>query len=138
MDSNLNNNKKKPDEYDIAVNIAWKEFESRHSSLPEWLNKCIRISGSKNSKNKWLIKLSVLPKIKLQPNQHVEEINGNSVLVNTNPLTGEERIVICGGPSVDIEILFQIEVDIFNNSTAIITDTELGLLDGTKYEFNNC
>ena len=139
MESDLKKENNRDDTYNIAVNIAWKEFEEKHprESWPEWLTKCMRVSGTKSPNNKWLVKMTVLPKVQLKPNQHWEEINGNRVLVNTDPITAEERIVICGGPAVDVEVLFMAEVDHVNGSAKVITDANLELLDGTKYELNN-
>jgi hypothetical protein len=140
MESNLKKGNKKYDDNNMAVNIAWREFEDRHprESWPEWLTKCIRISGTKSPNNNWLIKITVLPKSELKPNQHWEEKNGIPVLVEVEPSTGKRRLVICGGPAVDVEVLFEAEIDLDNGSATVITDTDLELLDGTKYEFNNC
>lgn len=75
-----------------------------------------------------------LPKTQLKPNQHWEEKRGIPVLVEVDPITGKRSIVICGGPAVDVEVIFQVEIDLFKGSATVITDTDVEILDGTKYE----
>jgi len=131
------NNKFDNENKSNILDIAMREFETRHprESWPEWFTKCMIIRGYESNNNR-LIKITLRHKIQLKPNQYWKEIRGHRVLVNTDPITGKERIVICGGPEVDVEVIF--EIDIASGFTKIITDTDIDLLDGTKYELNNC
>lgn len=138
MDSDFYKVNNSIDTYNEAVNIAWIGFEMRHpkDSWPEWLIKCVIVRGMKSPDNKWLIKIAVLPKTKLKPNQHWEEKNGVPVLVETDHVTGKRWMIICGGPAVESKVLFEVEVDLVNESAIVITDTNIELLDGTKYQIN--
>lgn len=139
MDNNFNKENKKCDSYEIALSMALEEFSARHPRklLPEWFSKCITVSGTRNQNKNWLISITVVPRQSLKPNQHWEVINGKRTLVSVNPISGERKIVICRA-SKEIEVLFEAEVDLDNNTATIITDTDLNLLDGTKYEVCDC
>lgn len=119
-----------------VVRIAWNKFEEKHpkESRPEWLDKCISISETRNQNNNWIIVISMLPKVQLKPNQHWELRKGIPVLVEVDLITQERSIIICGGPAVDIEILFKAEVNLDDNSVAVLADTDLNMLDRNKYE----
>lgn len=136
MDDVVINGNKRYDDNDMAIKIAWKKFEEKHPKelWPEWLSKFITISGTKSQNNNWLIKITALPKTQLKPNQHWEEKRGIPVLVEVDPITGKRSIVICGGPAVDVEVIFQVEIDLFKGTATVITDTDVEILDGTKYE----
>ena len=124
------------DDNDRAVNIAWKKFEEIHpeETRPKWLEKYMVISGTKNQNKNWVIKITLLFKTQLKPNQHWEWVNNHPRLVQTDEITGKPSIVICGGPSAGSELLFEVEIDFARDSVKVIADRELNTLDKAKYE----
>lgn len=141
MDSNMNKGNQKIDFYNEAVGITWTGFEMRHPRelWPEWFTKCITVSGTKNHNKNWVMRITVVPQMPLETNQHWGKRNGKRVLYRTDPITGEERIIIGRTPKA-VEVIFEVEVDFIKASATVITDTDLSLLDGTKYEictYNN-
>ena len=125
------------DDNNRAVNIAWKKFEEIHPSeiRPGWLEKCITISGNKDTDNNWTIKITLLPKTKLKSNQHWEWVNDNPRLIEIDEITGEQLVIICSGPG-DVDVIFAVEVDLKKDLATVLVDMDLDTLDETKYQVN--
>ena len=124
------------DKYDVAINMAWKKFEELHpkKDRPEWLEKCISISGNKNQNKNWVVTMILLSKTQLKPNQYWESVNNDTRLIEIDEVTGEHFVVICGGPPEDIHIIFEAEIDTIKNFVKVLVDLDLSILDKTKYE----
>lgn len=127
----------KYDDNDRAVSLAWKKFEELHSeeSRPEWLDKCITVSSYKNENSNWIVKISLLEKAQLKPNQHWEGEGECKRLVEIDEKTGEHFIVICNGNAINSLVIFEAEVDFDKDLVLVNNDTELDTLDRSKYEF---
>jgi len=129
----------KNEDYDTAVFIACRKFDEMHpkEKLPEWLKYCMSMKVQKNQNNNWVIKLVLLPKPKLKNNQYWQwQDDGIPILIEVDPLTEKKSVVICGGPAIDDEVFFEVEVDLTKNITILIIDIDPNKLDGTKYEIN--
>ena len=126
------------DDNNRAVNIAWKKFEEIHPSeiRPGWLEKYIIISGNKDKENYWIIKITLLPKTRLESNQHCEWVNDCPRLIEVDEITGERVVVICGGPAVAAEVIFSAKINLENDTATVIEDTDLDRLRESKYQVN--
>ncbi|MCI9252531.1 MAG: hypothetical protein HFI22_12080, partial [Lachnospiraceae bacterium] len=79
----------------------------------------------------------LLSKPELKPNQFWQwEDDGVPILFQIDPETKKKSVVICGGPSTDIEVFFEVEVDLANDEVIVLVDANPNKLDGTKYEIN--
>jgi len=133
----MGNRNNKYDEHDMAFVTALDKFDEKHPKemRPNWLENYMTISGNKNPNNNWLIRIILLPKIQLEPNQHWEwGDDGIPVLVRVDPITEERFMVICGGPAEDIETIFEVEVNLAKDLVTILVDTDLDTLDVSKYQ----
>lgn len=132
-------NNKKCDELDMAVFLASEKFKELHPEnlQPEWLKYCISFSGNKKKNKSWIIRMSVLPKTELDPNRHWEWNNDIPRLVEVDPITGKRSIVICCGPAAETEVLFEVEIDLTKGLTNVLVDTDLNILDQTKYQVHS-
>lgn len=61
---------------------------------------------------------------------------GVPILFQIDPETKKKSVVICGGPSTDIEVFLEVEVDLANDEVIVLVDANPNKLDGTKYEIN--
>ena len=125
------------DDNNKAVNIVWKEFEKIHpkETRPDWLENYITVSGNKNQNKNWVIRILLMSKMQLKPDQHLEWGNdGIPIVVRVDPVTGKRFMVICDGPADGIKIIFEAEVDFANDLVKILIDTNLNTLDNNKYQ----
>lgn len=126
-------------DYDNAVLIACKKFDEIHprEKQPEWLKYCMAIRGTRNENKNWVIKMILVPKPELEPNQYREwSDDGVPRYVEINPTTGEKSYLICIGPAVEVEVFFEVEADLEKGLAVVLADMNLAQLDGTKYETN--
>ncbi len=129
----------KYNDHDKAILMACKKFEEIHPNVeqPEWLKYCMTINVVKNNKKNWVVKFLLFPKPILKDNQYWEwEDDGTPLLVQVDAKTNKKSIVICGGPRIEPEVFFEVEVDINQNVVMILKNTQLDKLDGEKYEIN--
>ena len=134
---NLENEKIKIDEYDVATFIAKKKFEEKHpkEKQPEWLEKYIAITGEKVGKEKWIIRRIMFYKIKLESNQHWEiGPKGYPMIIETDPTTGKRYVLLRGGSSKGTKVLFEVEIDLSNGTAIVLADTDLNLLNESDYQ----
>ena len=120
-----------------SIEIARKKFIETHpkNKWPNWLEQQIRIEEHKNQYNKWIISINLMRKIKLESNQYWElSEKGNNVLVEVDKVTGEKSYILCGISLADYDTIFKVEVDLDNNSTTMLLDTDLNTLDKNKYQ----
>lgn len=135
--NNLTNEKRKYSEYDIASFLATEKFEEKHpkEKQPEWLRRYILVTGVKNENKSWIIRRILFHKIQLKANQHWEQSpKGNPLLIEVDPITRKESVIIGGGYPADFEVIFEVEVDLANNSVSVLVDTDLNVLDENKYQ----
>lgn len=128
---------KKNDDYNIATLLAKDKFEEKHPRVeqPIWLDNYTTITGMKTGYKNWVIKRMLFHKIQLKPNQHWgKSAKGNPLLIEVDPITGDEFVVRSGGSSADIEVIFMVEVDIMNSIVTVLIDTDLNKLDENKYQ----
>lgn len=59
---------------------------------------------------------------------------GTPILIEVDPMTGKESVVFKDASPSDIEVIFEVEVDLINGSAIILLDTDLSKLDETRYE----
>lgn len=129
----------KYNDHDKAISVACQKFEEMHPIVeqPEWLKYCMTMNIVKNYKKNWVIKFLLFPKPILKDNQYWEwDDDGIPLLVQIDTKTNKKSIVICGGPRVEPEIFFEVEVDINHDKIIILKDTQLNELDGERYEIN--
>ena len=137
MANNRVNKKGKYSDYDIAVFIAMEKFYEKHSreTQPDWLDKYIMITGRKNENEHWIIQKILFRKIQLESNQYWgHSAKGTPILIEVDPMTGKESVVFKDASPSDIEVIFEVEVDLINGSAIILLDTDLSKLDETRYE----
>lgn len=139
MYRNLKDRNNQYNDHDLAVHIACKKFEELYPNemQPEWLKYCMSMKTARNQNKNWIIKMVLLPKTKLRPNQYWQwEDDGIPVLMEVDPVTKKEYVVICGGPAMDEEVFFETEVDLVKGVTKVLTNIDPNKLDETKYEMN--
>ena len=127
--------KKHYDDHDIATFIARKEFEKRHpeEEQPEWLKKYMLTTGRKTGSKKWTMRKILFYKEQLGPNQYWEKsLKGNPVLVEKDPETGKEFVVLKSGSPENIKVLFEVEVDVSDGTARVCTDIDISTLDVNK------
>lgn len=135
--NNLTNRKRKYSEYDIAGFLAMEKFEEKHpkEKQPEWLRRYILVTGIKTENKNWIIRRILFHKIQLEPNQHWgQSFKGNPLLIEVNPITRTESVIIGGGYPADFEIIFEVEVNLANNLVNILVDIDFNTLDENKYQ----
>ena len=123
----------------MAIYVACNEFERKHpiETQPKWLKYCLFLKVNKNENGNWTVKYMLHPKAELKENQYLKwEDDGVPLLVQIEPITGKETIVICGGLSRECRVIFEVEVNFVVNKSCVCIDTDLTQLDGTKYEMN--
>jgi hypothetical protein len=120
-------------DFEKAKALAGEVFFDRHAELPDWFNDCVSVSGFKNKNKQWVLRYSVSPTSPLKENQKWEEIRGNKVVVETNPVTGARSILISrvGPESI---ILFEATIDFSTAVVAVVRDDDLTALDGSAFE----
>ena len=129
--------KKHYDDHDIATFIARKEFEKRHpeEEQPEWLKKYMLTTGRKTGSKKWTMRKILFYKEQLGPNQYWEKsLEGNPVLVEKDPETGKEFVVLKSGSPENIKVLFEVEVDVSDGTARVCTDIDISALDENEYQ----
>lgn len=139
MYSNLNGINNKYNDHDLAVLAACKKFEEMYPKerQPEWLKYCMSMRTVRNHNKNWVIKMILLSKPELEPNQFWQwEDDGVPILFQIDPETKKKSVVICGGPSTEIEVFFEVEVDLANDEVIVLVDANPNKLDGTRYEIN--
>ena len=139
MYSNLDGINNKHNDHDLSVLVACKKFEELlpKEKQPEWLKYCMSMRTMRNHNKNWVIKMILLSKPELKSNQFWQwEDDGIPILFQIDPATKKKSVVICGGPSTNIEVFFEVEVDLKNDKVMVLVDTDLNKLDGAKYEIN--
>lgn len=134
---NLASKEKKYSDYDIATFIAMKKFDEKHPKEKQldWLEKYMMNTIKKITNKKWIVRKILFLKTKLEANQHWEQsAKGNPLLIEVDPITGKESVVFNGGSSQDVKVLFEVEVDLDNNAAVVTVDTDMNILDETKYQ----
>ena len=129
----------KDDGHDMALYIACNEFEKRHpkETQPDWLKYCLSIKINRNRNGNWVVSQMVLPKAILDENQYVKwEDDGVPILVQIDPVTQKESIIISGGPPQEFVVIFEVEVDFAMKQANVLIDSELDKMDGKRYEMN--
>lgn len=129
----------KSNAHDLAIHVACEIFEQMYpqQKQPTWLKYCMAMRITKNSSKNWVVKMILRPKYQLQPNMHLAwQDDGFPMMVDVEPNTGKESIVICCGPYPDDVVFFEVEVDSITNSTTILVDCDPNSLDGDLYEIN--
>ena len=129
----------KDDGHDMAIYIACNEFEKKHpiETQPKWLKYCVSLKVTKNQNGNWVVKQMLLPKAELKENQYWKwEDDGVPLLVQIDPVTRKETIVICGGSPREYIVIFEVEVDFVEKKAIVHIDTEFDMLDGARYEMN--
>ena len=145
------------DEHDLAVFIACKKFDEIYpkNMQPEWLKYCMYLKANRNERKNWIVKMRLYPKQKIESNQFwrwmerswekrrsVRE-DGNPdtgykkgvlILMQTDPVTGEDRYVPWESPVRELVTFFEVEVDTDKQAATVLTDLNPNKLDGTKYE----
>ena len=136
MYSNLDDNN---DDHDLAIWIACKKFEEMYpkETQPAWLKYCMSMKVSKKQNKNWAIQMVLLPKPKLKQNQYWHwEDDGIPLLIEVDSITEKKSIVICGGPAIDLEVFFEVEVNLSTEMAKVLRNIDPNKLDGTKYEIN--
>ena len=134
--NHMNNNN---DDRDLALCIACKKFDEKYPKemQPEWLKYCMFMKAARNQNKNWVIQMALSPKPKTKPNQYWHwEDDGIPVLIDVDLNTQKETIVLCDGPAPDLEVFFEVEVDLAGDRVTVRKDTDPNKLDGTKYEMN--
>lgn len=59
-------------DHDLSIQIACKKFEEIYPKeiQPEWLKYCMSMRVARNQNRNWVIKMILLPKPQLEPNQY--------------------------------------------------------------------
>ena len=71
----------------------------------------------------------------LGPNQYWEKsLKGNPVLVEKDPETGKEFVVLKSGSPENIKVLFEVEVDVSDGTARVCTDIDISALNENEYQ----
>lgn len=133
MDTNNN------EEHDFAIQIACEKFDELYPKemQPNWLKYCMSIKAVKNQDKNWVVKMVLLPKPKRKPNQYLHwEDDGVPILFEVEPITKAKSVVLCGGPAMEPEVFFAVEIDVAKDWAKVIINIDPNELDGTNYEIN--
>lgn len=127
--------KSKWDYYLQAKNIAWNKFKELHpqEKWPKWLEQYLIDDGNTNRDNNWIFKILLQPQTPIPPDMHYELVDNVPMLVSYDEETGEREFVICGGPALEREVIFEVEIDLFHNSEKVIVDRGIDALERSKY-----
>lgn len=112
MHSNLEGINNKDNDHDLAVLAACKKFEEMHpkEKQPEWLKYCMSMRTMRSHNKNWVIKMILLSKPTLKPNQFLQwEDDGIPILFEIDPTTKKRSVVICDGPSTNIEVFLRLK-----------------------------
>lgn len=122
-------------DFEKAKALASEVFSDRHagSILPDWFNECVTVSGFKNQNKQWVVRYSVSPISPLKANQKWEEIRGNKVVVETDPVT-EKRSILISREGLAPIVLFEATIDFSTAAVAVIVDDDIAELDGSAFE----
>ena len=145
------------DEHDLAVFIACKKFAEIYpkNMQPEWLKYCMYLKANRNERKNWIVKMLLFPKPEIGADQFWRwmerswekrrSVRGDAnpdtgykkgvlILMQTDPVTGEERYVPWEYPVREPVTFFEVEVDTDKQEATVLTDMNPNKLDGTKYE----
>ena len=120
-------------DFERAKALVGEVFFDRHPELPDWFDDCVTVSGFKNQNKQWVLRYSVSPSSPLKENQKWEEIRGNSVVVETNPITGERSILLSREGPAPV-IIFEATIDFSTAAVSVVRDGDLAALDGSAFE----
>lgn len=91
----------------------------------------------RNQKGNWVIQFVLSPKPKLKPGQYfVWRDDGLPVLIEADTITGRKSVVVCGGPAIELEVFFEVEVDGTEKVPIVHIDMDPNKLDAAQYEIN--
>lgn len=121
--------------FELAQAIALDTFHSLRpvDQVPQWLAGAATLGGFKDAQNRWIISLTVTPRIELEPNEAWEDLNGRRVLTRIHPLTGEKRIVI-SHPSPEPVVVFSATIDPVQKTVTVLVDVNPATLDADQFE----
>lgn len=123
-----------------AQDMTWNLFKEMHpkETWPDWLENYLYLQddyGNRKNINKWVFRIVLQPKTPLPADVHYELIENKLELVSYDEETGEKMFVLCCGPALEQEVLFEVEFDVFQNSKRVTLDRGIsGLSDESNYE----
>lgn len=123
-----------------AQDMTWNLFKEMHpkETWPDWLEKYLHLQddyGNRKNINKWVFRIVLQPKTPPPANAHYELIGNKLELVTYDEKTGEKMFVLCSGPALEKEVLFEVEFDVFHNSRKVTLDRGIsGISDESNYE----
>lgn len=126
-----------------ARDMTWKLFKEMHpkETWPDWLENYLHLQddygnyGNRKNINKWVFRIVLQPKTPLPASMHYELIENKLELVTYDEETGEKMFVLCSGPALEKEVLFEVEFDVFHNSKRVTLDRGIsGISDESNYE----
>lgn len=129
-------NQKKYDDYLIASALAAEKFREIHpeEQHPPWLKHYIRVRGNRTPERNWIITAVVMHQVQLEPHQHWEWIRDVLTIIEVDPETGKEYVMISGGPPTETDTVFEAEVNSESGEVTVLVDIDLDTLDETKYQ----
>lgn len=119
--------------FETAQAFAVGAFRALHSKIPHWLPSYSMISGTRDEMERWVIFLTVVPKETLEPNYFWEELNGERMLVNIDPITGQKGYVIHRAPR-EVITIFKATVDPETAEVTVLVDKDLSSISQDDLE----
>ena len=119
-------------EFEDALRFFLDGFLEAHpkNTWPSWFKTCTTYGGRKETDHCWRFSFTAIPTSALRPGDSWETAeNGGYVLARTDMETGEKRYVISNAPS-DVITIFEAVVDIAVKTVLIVSDRELGTING--------
>ncbi|NHZ67113.1 hypothetical protein [Massilia genomosp. 1] len=118
--------------FEDALRIFLDSFLEVHpkKTWPSWFKTCTTYGGQREADHRWRFSFSAVPRSVLGPGDSWEaDKNGGYVLARTDMETGEKRYVISNAPS-DVITIFEAIVDIAMKTVLIVSDRDLGTING--------
>jgi hypothetical protein len=111
--------------------IAMEKFLELHprNEWPNWVTRCVNTSARIGKDRRWTVFLSVVRKEPLGPNERWTVINGKRRVVEKDPSTGEERVVISRAP-LETTTIFEAVIDLETLHAEVVKDVPLPTISG--------
>lgn len=122
-------------DFKTANAFASDEFEKRHprETWPEWVIPCTVVSYSSDENKRIIVSYSVSFKETLGEHEHWEEINGTRYLVEVDPKTSKELVVLRTPRRT--ETYFRAAVDPETAGVTVLIDLELSRFVGEDLNY---
>ncbi len=113
---------------------AFNEFHPP-ATVPDWFDDAITIGGTKDDAGNWTIAFTLCPKQPKPDGWYLKRINDRNVMVNRNPNTGEERVVISWTSTIAPVTAFSVRVLSASGQCTVLQDCDVDTLDPGAFDW---